>query len=123
MNKEEAKAKITAEFITRYNQWLEDKDNLPEIDYARKYPTYSERIRTLKDNFTAVAYFQSNVYNGKWKYQWVNEGYDFSDLMQLVREGFLSITEYTNRYKHPDTARFYLSQKTAKEIWKQDRNK
>jgi hypothetical protein len=122
MDKGEAKERITAEFIAKYNEWLNEKANLTKLEYAQKYGFYkTEKVVALKDNLTAVTYFQSNIYKGKWAYQWVREGYEFEILKQLAHDGFLSHTQYYNLHKHPDTDYFYISQKTAKLIYKEAR--
>lgn len=120
MNAQEAKERITAEFIARYTQWFADKENLTTAEYNQKYIyCRTEEVANLKDNLTAVTYFQSHVYSGKWRYQWIAEGYDFNIIQQLAREGFLSYKTYENMHKHPDRAYAYISQKLAKQIYKE----
>lgn len=119
MNTQEAKERITKEFITRYTEWFNDKTNLSDREYGMKYIyCRTEKVIALKDNLTAVSYFQSHIYNGKWRYEWIAEGYDFDIIKQLAHEGFLSYTQYYNMHKHPDTAYAYISQKLAKQIYK-----
>lgn len=113
----EAKEKITAEFIGKFYKWLHDLNELSEKEYWDE--GYNIRpLKAMKDNQKSLIYFQSSIFSGRWITKWKQLGYDNDILLKLEAEGFLSHQHYWNRYKHPDTDFFYISQQTAKEIYK-----
>lgn len=121
MTAAEARAKIENEFLERYHEWFEDRTALTDREYADKYGWMkSEVLMNLKDNLTAVAFFQKYIFSGRWMPAWVKAGYDRNAIWQLSNEGFLSYQMYSN-YMARATGKtdfYYLSQKTAKEIYK-----
>lgn len=115
MNNEEAKAKIMSEFMDRYYQWMEDRFDLDDNDYGRKYGWQkSEKLMKLKDNLTAVTMFQKYIFSGKTESGWNKSGIDSRTVWSLACEGWLSRSE--GHYRRPTF--YYISQQRAKEIYK-----
>lgn len=115
---DEAREKIKAEFMARYNEWFADRINLSDHDYGWKYGWQkNEKLMSLKDNLTAVAMFQKYIYPVRdWEKMEKELGVSRQIIWALSREGFLS--EQQRKWK---TA-YFISQKTAKEIWKEARS-
>lgn len=117
----EAKERITTEFIEAFYEWLDDL-KLPIDEYWKK--GYTSRPRedvVVKDNLQGIVRFQKNIFCGRWLKHWKEFGFTYYILTELEKEGFLSHQQYWNRYKHPDTDFFYISQKTAKAIYKENK--
>lgn len=108
---------IKAEFMERYDEWFKDRTELNDHDYGWKYGWQkSEKLLSLKDNLTAVAMFQKYIFSAyRTTNQWKRAGYDERAIWDLCREGFLSMRDHKR-----ETYRF-ISQKTAKEIYKEAR--
>ena len=126
MTIEEARKKIEQEFIDRYYQFLEDMRATKPDDreFGKKYGFFfvdPERVKKFsKDNQATLLYFQTNVFNGRWAQKWNAEGIDNSTLWSLKQSGFLSYSYYSN-WNARATGRqefYYISQATAKEIYK-----
>ena len=123
MTKEEAKNAIKAEFISRYYEWLEDWNSLTEDDFNSKYPNGRGEDTHLKDNQKSVRIFQKYFFQGRWIQAWESAGYEKKTIYALNDDGFLSYECYTSHHARTigRTEFFYISQKTAKEIWKEMR--
>ena len=122
MTSAEAKARIKEEFMTIYYEWLNDRNELSEKDYGMKYGWQkSDKLMNLKDNLTAVTFFQKYIFTGRWLPAWEKMGYERKAIWELNREGFLSYQMYSNwTARHTGrTDFFFISQKTAKEIYKE----
>lgn len=120
MTTAEAKAKIGDEFIRRFYEWLDDYDNMPDREYGRKYGWLKNPEVESKDNIKSLIRFQKYIFSGRWLPEWEREGYERNTIWDLNREGFLSYQEYSN-WNARATGRtdfYYISQKTAKEIYK-----
>lgn len=106
---------IKAEFMARYEEWLNDLRNLNDHDFGWKYGWQrSERTRNLKDNLTAVAIFQQYFYPMR-TYEKLEKDVNVPRqiIWALARDGWIS--ESTRDRK----AYYFISQKRAKEIWKE----
>ena len=124
MNKEEAIQRIKEDFMNRYYTWMKDYEEMPEKDYARKYGWYKGEAGK-KDNLKNVASFQKYIFQGRYIGGWVKEGYSREIIWELHRDGFLSY-DYCTSYQARVTGRadfYYISQKTAKEIYKEYKQK
>ena len=117
----EAKERICEEFLAAYREWLADRHELSDMEYGKKYGWQkSERLMSMKDNLQAVSFFQKYIFTGRWLPAWEKVGYDRNAIWDLHREGFLSYQMYSN-WQARATGRtdfYYISQKTAKEIYK-----
>ena len=121
MTAAEAKERICREFLDTYREWFSDRLDLTDMEYGRKYGWQkSERLMSLKDNLQAVTFFQQYIFTGRWLPAWEKAGYDRRVIWELSNEGFLSYKYYSNwQARHTGRTDFYyLSQKTAKEIYK-----
>ena len=116
MTIQDAKEAIKKEFIERYNQWLSDRTELSDQEYGKKYGWQkSERLMSLKDNLTAVAFFQKYIFCGKTVDGWERSGIDKKAIWALAgQDGWLSVNE--GHYRRPTY--YYITQQRAKEIWK-----
>ena len=121
MTTAEAKEKICREFLDIYREWFADRTALSDMEYGKKYGWQkSERLMSLKDNLQAVTFFQQYIFTGRWLPAWEKAGYDRNSIWELSREGFLSYKYYSNWQARASgrTDFYYISQKTAKEIYK-----
>lgn len=119
MTNEEAKAKIVDEFMKRYDEWFKDRNDLNDKEYGKKYGWQkSERLMKLKDNLTAVTFFQKYIFSGKTYEGWEKSGIDRKIVWALAREGWFSVNE--GNYRRPTY--YYFSQQRAKEIYKASRH-
>ena len=122
MTKEMAREKIIEEFMSKYYEWLKDREELSNQEYGMKYGWgKSEKLMSLKDNLTAVTFFQKYIFSGRWLPQWEKQGYERHIIWELHRSGFLSHDYWTNSNARASgrTDFFYLSQKVAKEVYKE----
>lgn len=121
MTTEEARDTIKMAFMERYEQWMKDRFELDEMTYGRKYGWQkSERLMGLKDNLTAVAFFQKYIFSGKTEEGWKAEGVEPRALWALAgTEGWISRQE--GHYKRPTY--YCITQQRAKEIWKEYKGK
>lgn len=116
MTKEEAKARIKEEFMTRYQAWLNDRFELDDLAYGRKYGWQkTEKLLALKDNLSAVVIFQKYIFSGMTQEGWEKAGVVRQAVWGLRSDGWLSAEE--GRYRRPTY--YYLTQQRAKEIWKE----
>lgn len=117
-----ARQTITTTFLHRFDQWLKDEQDMPDREYAKKYGIYKSTEKH-RDNLKAVGYFQKNIWSGHWLQTWESQGLEKDALYDLLNEGFISRTLYSN-YMARTSGReefFYLNQKKAKQIWKEHR--
>ena len=124
MTTAEAKAKIKKEFIERFYQWLDDEKNLSPNDYGWKYGWQKGDV-LHQDNLKSVMTFQKYMFSGRWLPDWEKAGYDSRIIWDLNKEGFLSYQMYSN-WMARNTGKtdfFFMSQKTAKEIYKEYKQK
>lgn len=121
MTTAEAKSRIKEEFIARYYTWLEDEKNLTDEEFGRKYGWGRGESSPHKDNQKTVGIFQKYFFSGRWIQAWEKAGYEKRTIWQLHDEGFLSYDyHYSSQAKAlGKTEFFYISQKTAKEIYKE----
>ena len=126
MTTAEAKQAIKDEFIKRFYEWLDDEKNLSDNDFGRKYGWgRGENSSLHKDNLKGVACFQKYFFQGRYIQGWEKVGYDRRAIWQLNHEGFLSYQYYSNSQAKAlgRTEFYYISQKTAKEIFKEWKGK
>ena len=120
MTLSEAKEKISRELMNGFVEWIRDWDVLSDYDFGRKY-YYGKRKVKPKFNFESLKGYMNDEFNGMWLPHWVKEGYPREIIYQLHREAWLSYQEYSNwrarNTGHTDF--YYISQRTAKEIWKE----
>ena len=116
----EAKKAIKKEFMERYEQWMKDRFELNDHDYGWKYGWQkSEKLMSLKDNLTAVTFFQKYIFSGKTQEGWEKSGVIRQAVWGLASEGWLSRED--GHYKRPTY--YFVNQQRAKEIWKEARGK
>ena len=116
-NKEEAKAKISEEFINRFYEWLDDEKNLPDYEYGKKYG-WSKSKELHKDNLKAVEAFQKYIFCAFWMVdRWESFGYDRHVIWELTNDKFLS--EQIRKWK----TYYYISQRIAKQIYREHKAK
>lgn len=131
---EETKKKITDEFIRRFYEFIEDvkkyiNGELAQRDFGWKYGWAFNSIeiaeKHTKETLSNIAFFQKNVYCGKWSFKWEKEGYNMKVIWKLVESGFLSHNEYwnSNARASGQTDLYYISQATAKQILKEYKNR
>lgn len=120
MTTTEARAKISEEFMSRYFEWLKDYEEMADMDYGRKYGWQRNPEIEAKDNMKSLIRFQKYMFSGRWLQEWEKAGYDRKTIWDLNREGFLSYQMYSNWNARASgrTDFYYISQKTAKEIYK-----
>lgn len=119
MATQETKERICNEFMSKYREWLNDAAHMDEYDYSRKYG-YKKPEAEYKDNLKEVTLFQKYFFAGRYLPAWEKAGYDRADIYALHREGFLSY-DYDSSWKARQLKKtdfYYISQKTAKEIYK-----
>lgn len=111
----EAKELIKKDFMDRYNTWMQDRFDLNDHDYGWKYGWQkSEKLMSLKDNLTAVAMFQKYIYPVRRDEKFASEvGIAKEVVWELSHEKWLSSVQ--KKWE----LRYYINQKTAKEIWKE----
>lgn len=115
----EAKEIIKKDFMDRYNTWMQDRFELNDHDYGWKYGWQkSEKLMSLKDNLTAVAMFQKYIYPVRRVEKFAREvGIEKEVVWELSTEKWLSsVQKKWELY-------YFISQKTAKEIWKEYHSK
>lgn len=117
MTTAEAKAKLTAEFVARYDEWFADFANLPEKEYANKYGWFKSE-KTMKDNQSSYLYFGKYIYSAYAEFtEWVDAGYPREVIFELNEEKFLgSKSQDWFRY-------FFISQAAIKQIYKDRRER
>ena len=112
MTTDEARTKISEQFISGYYEWLDDIKKLSDHDYGWKYG-WGKPQTEIKDNQTAIIKYQKFM-NCLWgtSKTWESRGYERQLVWSLVREKFLS-----EQLKKRETY-YYISQNTAKQIYK-----
>lgn len=123
-----AKEKISSEFINRYNDFMRDLPNGDTIEFGRKYGIRltEEGIQEhSKDNLKNVSWFQQWIFSGRWLPEWEREGFNRYQIWALNKQGFLSHQEYSNWNARATgkTDYYYISQKIAKEIYKESKGR
>lgn len=120
MTKEEARAALQNDFMSRYTQWLEDYNNtgMSENEYGHKYGwSRSPVIPVMKDSIKAVVSFQKYMEHPRTADQISRDtGVNRENVWALRHDGWLS--EGESRYR---VTCYWVNQKTAKEIWKEAR--
>ena len=125
MTTDEARVKISEEFMNRFYQWIADYAEMPDKDYGWKYGFLKNPNIEAEDSINSLIRFQKYIFNGRWLPDWDRIGYDKHVIWELNREGFLSHQMYSNwTARHSgQTDFFYISQKTAKEIYRASKSK
>ena len=121
----EARERISKEFIENYYIWLTDRNTLDVKSFGKKYGCeYTERTPS-KDSIKAVVSFQKYIFAGRYINAWEQAGYDKHAIWELHSEGFLSLDQDNSWQAHQlgKVDFYYISQKTAKEIYKAYKNK
>lgn len=120
-----AKEAIASEFINSYYDFLGEVRNgySQTMEFGKKYgfTLTDEGVEThSKDSLKNLAWYQSRVFSGRWLQDWEAVGYNRFLIWELARQGFLSEKEYSNWNARATgrTSFFFISQKTAKEIYK-----
>lgn len=116
----EAKGKISLELMDSFREWLRDWDELTDSEFGTKYNYGKGQIKT-KYNFEGLKHFMDYEFCGRWLPHWIKEGYPREVIWDLHREKWLSFQEYSNWHARATgrTAFYYISQRTAREIWKE----
>lgn len=117
----ETKEKISKEFIERYYIFLKDWNTLDTKEFGRKYGCICVSNTPIKDNLKALILFQKNIFNGRFIGAWVKAGYDKQAIWELHREKFLSLYQDNSWEAHQlhQVDFYYISQNTAKQIYKE----
>ena len=123
MTTEEARKKIEQEFIDKYYEFHKDLKELCDKDFGKKYGitlTEEGKKKYSKDSQASVIFFQKNIFCGRYLPHWIEVGFEKHIIWQLHKIGFLS---YQCFYNHNAivmgrTDFYYISQATAKEIYK-----
>ena len=125
----EAKAMIEKEFIDRFYEFIQDVKTMDTLtagaEFSKKYGLFgrdeSFKINHSKDTQKNLLWFQANIFSGRWETNWKKAGYDPRTIWLLHRDGFLSLQEYSNGMARATgrTSFYYISQATAKQIYKQ----
>jgi len=115
----EAKEMISRELMDSFREWISDFDVLSDYDFARKY-TYGKGKEKPKYTFEYLKHFMDYEFGGRWLPHWIKEGYPREVIWDLHREAWLSYQEYSNWHARATgrTEWYYISQRTAREIWK-----
>ena len=119
MTTQEAKERISLELMDSFREWISDYDAMTDYDFMRKY-TYGKGKEKPKYPFESLKHFMNYEFGGRWLPHWIKEGYPREVIWALHREAWLSLQEYSNWNARATgrTAFYYLSQRTAREIWK-----
>ena len=120
MTTTEAKEKISLELMDSFREWLRDWDDMTDAEFGTKYNFGKGKVKT-KYNFEGLKHFMDYEFGGRWLQHWVKEGYPREVIWALHREAWLSLQEYSNWNARATgrTAFYYISQRIAREIWKQ----
>ena len=115
----EAKEMISRELIDSFLEYLKDWDEMENFDFGRKYGWQKGKTKP-EMNFEGMKHFMNYIFNGRWLPLWVKAGYPRETIIDLCREGWLSEKHYSN-WNARATGRtdyYFISQRTAREIWK-----
>ena len=118
MTTQEAKERITQEFIDGFVEWLKDEAEMSDFDYGRKYGWGKGAVRHT-DNFDGFKVYMDYFFTGRYLPGWVRQGYEEEAIWGLYHEGFLSYKNYSNwdaRMRN-QTQWFYIGRKTARAIF------
>ena len=123
--KQEAMDRIKKEFMDGYTEWLNDVNNLPDMEYGKKWGMGKTERTPRKDNLKAVECFQRYWGVSRFPYGWKKAGYDMNDIWELRRDGFLSLQEFwgSRARQMGQSELYFVSQKVAKEIYKEARGR
>ena len=116
----EAKEKISRELIDSFREYLKDWDEMPDSEFGKKYG-WGKGSSRPQYSFETLKGFMDDIFGGRWLPDWVSEGYPREVIWELHHDKWLSLQEYSN-YRARMTGRtsfYYISQRTAREIWKQ----
>lgn len=122
MTATETMERIKREYMDAYNEWLNDRFDLSDMEYGKKYGwRKSERLMNLKDGIAAIKFFQAYIFTGRYLPAWEKLGYESKEIWELHRIGFLSYKMYSNWDARASgrTDFYFLSQKTAVQIYKE----
>ena len=122
MTIEETRVKIEQEFMNRFYEFINDvnEKEINDRDFGWKYGyvlTESMKKKFSKGTQSNLMWFQSHIFSGKYLQQWKADGIN---PIELHRIGFLSY-DYCSSHKARmlgKTDFYYISQATAKEIYK-----
>lgn len=122
---DEARQKISEEFIRRYYEFLSDTQTceINDKDFGWKYGYYlTENMKKTfaKDTQKNLIWFQSHIFSGRYLPKWEKEGFNKYTIWALNHDGFLSLDE-SHSYRARCEGRemfYYISQATAKELRK-----
>lgn len=122
MTMEEAKAKIKAEFMDGFYEWLKDEREMSEDTYGRKYG-YGKGEVLHDDSWESLKVYREYFFGGRYLPGWERAGYTREVIRQLKGDGFLSYKEYSNwnARMRGKTDWYFISLKTAKAIYKECR--
>lgn len=118
-----AKEAIGKEFLQRFDEFLHDVPNGESRDFGKKYGftlTQEGIEEHKKDTIKNLMWFQSRVFSGRYLPDWERQGFNRYVIWDLANQGFLSNQEFSN-YQARATGRtsfYYISQKVAKELYK-----
>lgn len=123
--KEQAMDRIKKEFMDGYTEWLSDVNNLPDMEYGKKWGMWKTERTPRKDNLKAVECFQRYWGVSRFPKGWEKAGYDMKDIWELRRDGFLSLQEFcgSRARQMGQSELYFVSQKVAKEIYKEARGR
>ena len=115
----EAKQMIGKELIDSFEEWRKDYDEMEDTAFGKKYG-WGKGENKPKDTFESLKHFMDLIFGGRWLPLWVKAGYPRDVIIELAREKWLSYQEYSNwNARHTGrTEWYYISQRTAREIWK-----
>ena len=116
----EAKERISLELMDSFREWLRDWDEMEKYEFMRKY-YYGKGQNKPKYNFEWLKHFMNYEFCGRWLPAWEKVGYPREIIWDLNREGWLSYKAYSNWNARATgrTSWYFISQRTAREIWKQ----
>lgn len=125
MTREEAIKKIEQEFIDRFYEFINDVNTMEDgnRDFGMKYGYHlndAMRKEHGKNTQGNLLWFQTHIYSGRWLPDWIKAGFEIETICELSRSGFLSHNYYCNWNARATghTNFYYISQATAKEIYK-----
>ena len=119
----EAKEKISQELMDAFREWIQDWDEMPNDELGQKYG-YGKGTSRPKWTFDGLKHYMDLVFGGRYMPGWIKAGYPKEVIWDLGRDGFLSYKCYTNwQARHTGrTEWYYIPQRTAREIWKANKN-
>ena len=123
---EDAKKSISEEFVSRFYEFADDAVAFgTTTEFGRKYGIYfrdeAKAAQRAKPTLANIAWFQQNIYCGRNLPAWEKAGYPKQMIWMLHKIGFLS-EQYNSGWQARVTGTgsfYYISQATAKEIFRQ----